>query len=187
MSSKLPFRSAAGLAACLFLGACGGDGGRTETPGLPEGATLLFPRFVILPGDTAAVDLHLDAENEPVVFESGVTARAVVGEEGRWGVDYSWLYLHRPPARIYTFDQMDSLASLGEIDDDTLVGVAVYRRVFQAPTLAELEPMALEAKPERYPPRLLDLLVSGIDTVLAKPKVDTLSVETALPDTADAP
>ena len=153
----------------VSVAGCGGGAERSEEASPPPGTavrevTLSFPRVVVLPADTS---LHVSAivTDSMEVLTPGITARPLRAREGAWAVDYSWLYLHRSPVRLYTFEEMDSLATVGVIDDETVVGVAVYRVPLEAPSFGELAPLALASKPDRYPDELLELLVGAIDTI----------------------
>ena len=128
-----------------------------------------FPPYLIFTPDTTLPRTILDSL---VTFAPGVSAKPMTPSE--WLVDYGWVYLFEMPPTIRTFAEMDSLAGLGVINDDTEIGIAVLRTKVPATNEKSARVRAISARPAGVPPELQQALESMVrpappDTAFTSP------------------
>ncbi len=145
-------------ALCVGLAALGcGGGGSNEAeapaPGTPHtAATHGYPPYVVSVSDTTRLPQGVLPADTLTVFSPGVSGLQL--SDSLWAIDYGWLYLFEDPPLLRTFAEMDSLAQLGRLTDESPIGVAILRVPLPATSQTEAASKAIPARPLHPPTHL---------------------------------
>jgi len=118
---------------------------------------LLTPQLCELPITFAdSLDMTTFSDSLRYVLRNGVVAYYQKGQTPNWVVDYLWFRLSGSPRRaLYTMAEMDSLVSVGVMNDSTNVQTVTYRVGMNSGSYDSLKVRAVAGRPSRPPETLL--------------------------------